>query len=72
MDPDIHYLTVNNCQIDTPYYSEQLFRDKFGKNINLAMLHINIRSVADHILGLMSFLDNVDIELKLIAFLKLG
>ena len=55
IDPDIHYLTVNNCPIDTPYYSEQLFRDKFGNNINLSMLHLNIRNVPDHI------------ELKLIA-----
>ena len=33
IDPDIHYLTVNNCPIDTPYYSEQLIRDTFGNNI---------------------------------------
>ena len=62
IDLDIHYLTV-----DTPYYSEQLFRDTFGNNINLSMLHLNIRSVPDHILGFISFLDNLDIELKLIA-----
>ena len=67
IDPDIHYLTVNNCPIDTPYYSEQLFRDTFGNNRNLSMLHLNIRSVPDHILGFISFLDNLDIELKLIA-----
>ena len=67
IDSEIHYLTVNNCPIDTPYYSEQLFRDKFGKNINLSMLHLNMRSVPDHILGFISFLDNLDIELKLIA-----
>ena len=40
---------------------------KFGNNINLSMLHLNIRSVPDHILGCISFLDNLDIELKLIA-----
>ena len=45
----------------------QLFRDTFGNNINLSMLHLNIRSVPDHILGFISFLDNLDIELKLIA-----
>ena len=67
IDLDIHYLTVNNCPIDTPYYSEQLFRDTFGNNINLSMLHLNIRSVPDHILGFISFLDNLDIELKFIA-----
>ena len=67
IDPDIHYLTVNNCPIDTPYYSEQLYRDTFGNNINFSMLHLNIRSVPDHILGFISFLDNSDIELKLIA-----
>ena len=64
IDPDIHYLTVNSCPTDTPYYSEQLFRDKFGKNINLSMLHLNIRSVPDHFLWFISFLDNLDIELK--------
>ena len=67
---DIHYLTVYNCPIDTPYNSEQLFRDKFRNNINLSMLHLNIRGVSDHILGLISFLDNLDIEFKLIAFSK--
>ena len=66
-DPNINYLTVNNCPIDTLYYSEQLFRDKFGKNINVSMLHLNIRSVPDHIIGFISFLDILDIELKLIA-----
>ena len=31
------------------------------------MLHLNIRSVPDHILGFISLLDNLDIEFKLIA-----
>ena len=64
---DFHYLTVNSCPIDTPYFSEQLFRDKYGKNTNLSMLHLNVRSVPDHFLGLISFLDNLTIELKIIA-----
>ena len=67
IDPDFHYLTVNCCPIDTPYFSEQLFRDKYGNNTNLSMLHLNIRSVPDHFLGLISFLDNLTIELKIIA-----
>ena len=67
IDPDFHYLTVNCCPIDTPYLSEQLFRDKYGNNTNLSMLHLNIRSVPDHFLGLISFLDNLTIELKIIA-----
>ena len=67
IDPDFHYLTVNCCPIDTPYFSEQLFRDKYGNNTNLSMLHLNIRSVPDHFLGLISFLDNLTIELNIIA-----
>ena len=66
IDPDFHYLTVNSCPIDTPYFSEQLFRDKYGNNTNLSMLHLKIRSVPDHFLGLISFLDNLTIELKII------
>ena len=30
IDPDIHYLKVNNCPIDTPYYSEQLLGTHSG------------------------------------------
>ena len=67
IDPDIHYLTVNNCPINTPYYSEQLFRDKYGNNSYLSMHHLNIISVPDHIFGFISFLDNLDTELKMIA-----
>ena len=40
IDPAIHYLTVNKCPIDTPYYNEQLFRENFWKNINLSMIHL--------------------------------
>ena len=69
IDPDFHYLTVNSCPIDTPYFSEQLFRDKYGNNTNLSMLHLNIRSVPDHFLGLISFLDNLTIELKIIIII---
>ena len=61
IDPDFHYLTVNCCPIDTPYFSEQLFRDKYRNNTNLSMLHLNIRSVPDHFFGLISFLDNLTI-----------
>ena len=67
IDPDFHYLTVNSCPIDTPCFSEQLFRDKYGNNTNLSMLHLNIRSVPDRFFGLISFLDNLTIELKIIA-----
>ena len=67
IDPDFHYLTVNSCPIDTPYFSEQVFRYKYGNNTNLSMLHLNIRSVPDHFLGLISFLDNLTIRLKIIA-----
>ena len=56
IDPDLHYLTVNSCPIDTPYFSEQLFRDKYGNNTNLSMLYLNIRSVPDNFWDLSHFL----------------
>ena len=34
------------------------------------MFHLNIKSVPDHILGLISFLDNLTIELKAKAWIK--
>ena len=60
-------ITVDSCPIDTPYFIEQLFRDKYGNNTNLSMLHLNIKSVPDNFLGLISFLDNLTIELKIIT-----
>ena len=67
IDPDIHYLGTNNMSNMTHYYNDQSFRNKYGNNRNLSMLHINIRSIPDHFLELTTLLNNLDIELKIIA-----
>ena len=51
----------------THYYNDQSFRNTFGNNTNLSMFHMNIRSIPDHFLDLTTLLNNLNIELKMIA-----
>ena len=68
VDPDINYLNFNNNFKNTPYYNDQSFSKKFhSSNDSLSMFHLNIRSIPDHILELTSLLNNLNIELKIIA-----
>ena len=54
IDPDIHYLSINNKLYKIPYYNDQTFRNEFANNRNLSMIHLNIRSIHDHFLELTS------------------
>ena len=47
-DPDINYLSTNKQTINTKYYDDQQFRDKFKSTKNLSMFHLNIRSIPEH------------------------
>ena len=48
--------------------SKTSFSKKFhSSNDSLSMFHLNIRSIPDHILELTSLLNNLNIELKIIA-----
>ena len=68
IDPDINYLNSINKVKDTPYYNDQSFAKKFkGNNDSLSMLHLNIRSIPDHFFQLTSLLNDLNIELKIIA-----
>ena len=67
IDPDVHYLTNTHNVNNTSYFIDQSFRKKYGANKNLSMLHLNIRSLPDHFLEFTTFLQNLDIELKIIA-----
>ena len=67
IDPDINYLTAQTGINDTQYYTEHSFSKLFGKTTNLSLFHLNIRSIPDHFLEFTSFLDVLDVELKIIA-----
>ena len=68
IDPDINYLNSNKKVLNTPYYNDQSFSRKFhSNNDSLSMLHLNIRSIPDHFLQLTSLLNNLNVELKIVA-----
>ena len=67
IDPDINYLNAQNSINDTQYYTETSFIKKMGKTTNLSLFHLNIRSIPDHFLEFTSFLNVLNVELKVIA-----
>ena len=67
IDPDINYLNAQNSINDTQYYTETSFMKKIGKTTNLSLFHLNIRSIPDHFLEFTSFLNVLNVELKVIA-----
>ena len=67
IDPDINYLSAHNGSIQTPYYDDETFIDKYGNNNKLSMFHLNIRSVSDHFLEVSSYIESLKIEFKIIS-----
>ena len=67
IDPDINYLNAQNSINDTQYYTETYFMKKIGKTTNLSLFHLNIRIIPDHFLEFTSFLNVLNVELKVIA-----
>ena len=65
--PDIHYFSANNMLKNTPYYNDNTFQTKFGKNQQFSMFHLNILSTPDHFSELTSLLINLETEIKVIA-----
>ena len=66
IDPDLNYLHINYA-INSEYYNEQQFNRKFSNNTNFSLMHLNIRSVPLHFTELLCYLDNLDIEFKIIG-----
>ena len=67
IDPDMNYLSSNMTHTDTGYFDDQHFREKFKLNKNMSMFHLNIRSIPEHFIELISYLDSLDIVFKIIA-----
>ena len=67
IDPDINYLNTNMKSINTQYYDDQQFRDKFKSNTNISMFHLNIRSIPEHFIELTSYIHSLNIDFKIIG-----
>ena len=67
IDPDINYLNTNIKSINTQYYDEQQFRDKFKSNKNISMCHLNIRNILEHFIELTSYIHSLIQNLFLTA-----
>ena len=50
--------------INTQYYDDQQFRDKFKSNKSLSMFHLNIRSIPKHLIELTSYIHGLNITFK--------
>ena len=53
--------------INTQYYDDQQFRDKFRSNRNISMFHLNIRSILEHFIELTSYIHSLNIAFKIIG-----
>ena len=62
----MHYLSTNMKSINTQYYDDQQFRDKFKSTKNLSMFHLNIRSIPEHYIELTSYIHSLNMAFKII------
>ena len=67
IDPDINYLNSNMTYTNTRYFDDEHFRDQFKSNKNISMVHLNIRSIPEHFIELISYIDSLDFVFKIIA-----
>ena len=67
IDPDYNYFNAIQSKLNSNYFSESTFNSTYGRNSNLSMFHLNIRSLHAHYNELLCYLDTLDIEFKIIA-----
>ena len=53
--------------INTQYFDDQQFRDKFKSNKNPSMFYFNIRSIPQHCIKLTSYIHSLNIAFKIIG-----
>ena len=56
IDPDLNYLGTDIRSINTQYFDNQTFRDKFKFNNTLSMCHLNIRSLPEHFIEFTAYI----------------
>ena len=67
IDPDFNYLNSIKESINSNYYNETTFKNKYKSNSNFSLLHLNIRSVVSHFTEFLSYLDSLNFVFKVIA-----
>ena len=67
IDPDFNYLNSIKESINSNYYNETTFKNRYKSNSNFSLLHLNIRSVVSHFTEFLCYLDTLNFAFKLIA-----
>ena len=67
IDPDLNYLSTDIRSLNTQYFDDQTFREKFKFNNTLSMCHLNIRSLPEHFIEFTAYIEHLNIDFKIIA-----
>ena len=67
IDPDFNYLNSIKESINSSYYNETTFKNRYKSNSNFSLLHLNIRSVVSHFTEFLCYLDTLNFVFKVIA-----
>ena len=67
IDPDFNYLNSIKESINSNYYNETTFKNRYKSNSNFSLLHLNIRSVVSHFTEFLCYLDTLNFVFKVIA-----
>ena len=67
IDPDLNYVGTDKRSLNSQYFDDQTFREKFKLSNTLSMCHLNIRSLPEHFLEFTAYIKNLDIDFNIIA-----
>ena len=67
IDPDSNYLGTNIRSLNSQYFDDQTFREKFIFNNTLSMCHWNIRILPEHFLEFTAYIEHLNIDFKIIS-----
>ena len=58
IDPDFNCLN-SMFKVDSDYYTEESFNEKFSNNQRFSLIHLNIRSIPSHFTEFLCYLDRI-------------
>ena len=67
IDRDFNYLNSIKESINSNYYNETTFKNRYKSNSNFSLLYLNIRSVVSHFTEFLCYLDTQNFAFKVIA-----
>ena len=67
IDPDLNYFRTDIISLNTAYFDDQTFKEKFKFNNTLSMYHLNIRSLPEHFIEFTAYIEHLNIDFKIIA-----